>query len=90
MKKKKQITEKMESLQEFLDKGESVIDMGNDLSHELDVLIKQTDGVEDAGKLTREMSEAFIDQVVVYDREHIEIQFLFDDLIQRAADYLNG
>ena len=90
LKKKKQITEKMESLQEFLDKGESVINMGNDLSHELNVLVKQTDGVEDAGKLTREMCEAFIDQVVVYDREHIEVQFLFDDLIQRAADYLNG
>ena len=40
--------------------------------------------------MTREMCEAFIDQVVVYDREHIEVQFLFDDLIQRAADYLNG
>ena len=38
-------------------------------------------------KLTREAEQAFVDVVYIHDVEHIEIKFLFDDLIERTVTY---
>ena len=38
-------------------------------------------------KLTREAVQAFVDVVYIHDVEHIEIKFLFDDLIERTVAY---
>lgn len=40
------------------------------------------------GKMTREIAEAFVDNVFIYDAKQVEIVFLFDDLIQRVTKYL--
>ena len=39
-------------------------------------------------KLTRAAVQTFIDVVYVYDIEHIEIKFVFDDVIERVAKYI--
>ena len=39
-------------------------------------------------KLTREGVRAFVDVIYVYDAEHIEVKFLFEDLIERTDSYI--
>lgn len=39
-------------------------------------------------KLTREMAEAFIDCVYLYDPEHVEIVFTFEDSIEKLMDVI--
>ena len=35
--------------------------------------------------MTKEMSDAFIETVYVYDEKKIEVEFKFDDLLQEVA-----
>ena len=46
-------------------------------------------GIEQAletGKLTRQMAEEFIDTVYIYDADHIEVVFTFEDLLKQIAN----
>ena len=58
----------------------------------LDAAVKQirekTAQTMDFEKLTRAAVQSFIDTVYVYDAEKIEIKFLFDDVIDRVASYI--
>ena len=36
--------------------------------------------------MTRHIAETFIDEVIIYDAEKIEIRFLFDDLIAEMTE----
>ena len=37
-------------------------------------------------KMTRHIAETFIDEVIIYNAEKIEIRFLFDDLIAEMTE----
>lgn len=46
-------------------------------------------GIEQAletGKLTRQMAEEFIDTVYIYDADHIEVVFTFEDLLKQITN----
>ncbi len=54
------------------------------VSPELQKLIDAAAPIDTAEELTYEMSETFVDRVVVYDREHIEIRWKMQDQIKNS------
>lgn len=82
--KKSALTAAVESLQGKLERLNTMIEDEDRFTGEL-ALMKQKAG-ESMGndRLTRELAEAFIDTVYVYDSRHIEVVFKFEDLLQRA------
>ncbi len=88
MAKKDELTFRIESQQSALDRLRCLIDSDSEL----------LDGVADInGKsavymgddtLTKEMADAFIETVYVYDDNRIEVEFRFDDLLKKLTEKL--
>jgi DNA invertase Pin-like site-specific DNA recombinase len=84
--RKSELTEKIETLKQNLEHVRAVV---NDNLAVSDGIAKLNDKAEEAlicDKLTREIAEAFIETVYIYDSKTIEVQFKFDDLLQRAME----
>lgn len=50
----------------------------------------KADGLHPVSELSKEVVDAFIQRVVIYDEEHIEIKFKFDDLIEQLICRTEG
>ena len=75
------MTERLAFLQ-----GESETEDG--IFHDISELRQKETETKVPEKLTREAVRAFIDVIYVYDAEHIEVKFLFEDLIERTDSYI--
>lgn len=60
----------------------------DDIFREVSEIREKTEQTMVFEKLTRAAVQTFIDVVYVYDIEHIEIKFVFDDVIERVAKYI--
>lgn len=83
--KKEELTEKIDSLQATLDRLRSLIEEDNTMTDKFAKINEQADQSMMFDTLTKEMSDAFIETVYVYDEKKIEVEFKFDDLLQEAA-----
>ena len=83
--KKEELTEKIDSLQTALDRLRSLIEEDNTMTDKFAKINEQAEQSMMFDTLTKEMSDAFIETVYVYDEKKIEVEFKFDDLLQEAA-----
>ncbi len=60
----------------------------DDIFREVSEIREKTEQTMVFEKLTRAAVQTFIDVVYVYDIEHIEIKFVFDDVIERVVKYI--
>lgn len=83
--KKDKLTEKINSLQTDLEHLSSLIDENNAMTDRFATINEQAEQSMMFDTLTKEISDAFIKTVYVYDEKKIEVEFKFDDLLQEAA-----
>ena len=57
----------------------------NDLQEELDHYASLAETIKFADGLSREQVNAFIERVIIYDEEHMEVRFKFEDLLKKVA-----
>ena len=58
------------------------------LQFELNRIETKAAGIMKGSKLTREMVNSFIDVIYIYDPQHIEIRFCFEDLLEQLMKQL--
>jgi hypothetical protein len=68
------------------EKGELLKDEDGELIDAVETLADKADQISICRDLTQEIADEFIESVIIYDPEHIEVKFTFDDLLQKAAD----
>lgn len=88
MAKRDQIAEEIEEKQKTLDTLKHFLDGDRILLTEFSQKAQGMNRVQSASHLTRKMVEVFIEEVVIYDKWHIEIYFTFADILKEAADRL--
>lgn len=83
---KEEINEKIQKLQGQCEELQTI-------TTDEDVLMKEIGEVENTAKetqslkkMTRQIAEAFVDEIIIYDSERVEIKFIFDDLMKEIAD----
>lgn len=88
MAKREQIAEEIEEKQRALDTLKHILDGDRILLTDFSQKAQGMNRVQSASHLTRKMVEVFIEEVVIYDKWHIEIHFTFADILKEAADRL--
>ena len=58
------------------------------LRKELDLISNTAMEFINNGKITNEIADIFIDKITIFDEEHIEVVFTFEDYIQRAMEVI--
>ena len=58
------------------------------LRKELDLISNTAMELINNGKITNEIADIFIDKITIFDEEHIEVVFTFEDYIQRAMEVI--
>lgn len=86
MKKKQELSRKAAELQENLDLADGLQEEEESNSAGLQELADQGKALWSGGRLTREMVDAFVEKVYVYDRNKIEVVFQCEDVILAALD----
>ena len=88
LKCKEKLTEEISRMTEHLSLLQGESDTEDGIFHDISELRQKETETKVPEKLTREAVRAFIDVIYVYDAEHIEIKFLFEDLIERTDSYI--
>ena len=83
--KKEELTEKIDSLQSALDRLRSLIEEDTAMTDAVSTINEKAEQSMAHDTLTKEMADAFIETVYVYDEQTIEVEFTFDDLLLEAA-----
>ncbi len=88
LKRKEELTDEINSLTERLAFFRDMTDTEDGIFREISEIREQKlyTGVNE--KLTRAAVQAFIDTIYVYGSDKLEIKFTFDDVIERAAAYI--
>ena len=84
--KKNEITEKIAALQAEIDRAEELKNPANTLEGQIDELSALASEYEKEPKLTREIVDAFIEEVFLFNGSDIEIRFKFEDVIKTALE----
>lgn len=86
IKKKQELSKKTAELQATLDLADGLKEEEENNSDGLQELADQGQAVKGGGRLTKEMVEAFIERVYVYDSNKVEVVFQCEDVILAALD----
>jgi DNA invertase Pin-like site-specific DNA recombinase len=84
--KKSELTEKIETLQDSLDRLRLLLEQGSEIADGISNINEKSAAYMGYDTLTKEMVDAFIGMVYVYDEHKIEVEFLFDDLLKTMAE----
>lgn len=90
MDKKAELTVQIETWQNRLDRIRSRTEKGKAQSKELSQLLLRAQNSMESDTLTKEMAEAFIKTVYVYDQRKVSVEFIFDGLIAEAEENVKG
>ena len=83
--KKEELTDKIDSLQTALDRLRSLVEEDTAMTDAVSTINEKAEQSMAHDTLTKEMADAFIETVYVYDEQTIEVEFTFDDLLLEAA-----
>lgn len=83
--KKEELTDKIDSLQTALDRLRSLVEEDTAMTDAVSTINEKAEQSMVHDTLTKEMADAFIETVYVYDEQTIEVEFTFDDLLLEAA-----
>ena len=86
MEKKKQLTEKLDALIQKKDAIQKEHILQNGAYQDVKEITDLADSFLGEESLTRKMVETFIKQIYVYDEDHIEIIYNFEDDIRKILD----
>ena len=86
LKVKKDLNQKIDKIQEKYERLLTITTEDGELMKEIQVVKQEAEQAEVFDKMTRHIAETFIDEVIIYDAEKIEIRFLFDDLIAEMTE----
>ena len=86
LKVKKELNQKIDKIQEKYERLLTITTEDGELMKEIQVVKQESEQAEVFDKMTRHIAETFIDEVIIYDAEKIEIRFLFDDLIAEMTE----
>lgn len=86
LKVKKELNQKIDKIQEKYERLLTITTEDGELMKEIQVVKQEAEQAEVFDKMTRHIAETFIDEVIIYDAEKIEIRFLFDDLIAEMTE----
>ena len=89
LKAKEELTKKIESYQNTYEQILEVTFKDGELMKEVESIKQEEEHLKLFGKLTRNIAEVFIEEVVIYDSKKIEIKFLFDDLIAEMKEWID-
>ncbi len=84
MEKREELTEKIDALQTALDRIRTLVEEDTMISEQVEQLNDKAEESMVHDTLTKEMADAFIETVYVYDEKTIEVEFKFDDLLHEA------
>jgi DNA-binding ferritin-like protein len=82
--RKTELTEQIQKIQETLQRFWFVVEKDKTMTEEIIRINEQANEQMIGDKLTKKMVDTFIETVYVYDSKTIEVQFVFDDLLQEA------
>ena len=86
---KAELTEQISSMETALERARALLEENEAASDEIDRLRNQAEESMVYDTLTKEMADAFIDTVYIYDDKRIEVSFTFDDLLLEAVEKQN-
>ena len=86
MKKKAELTADVEKIDDEISKLIAENESQERLHYQFDSIYRMADSVISKGHLTEEFAELFLDTVYVYDSEHIEVIFKFEDALKEAVE----
>ena len=84
--KKSELTEKIETLQDSLDRIRLLLGQGSEIVDSISNINEKSVVYMGYDTLTKEMVDAFVGMVYVYDEHKIEVEFLFDDLLKTMSE----
>lgn len=86
---KAELTEQISLMETALERAKALLEENEAVSDEIDRLRNQAEESMVYDTLTKEMADAFIDTVYIYDDKRIEVSFTFDDLFLEALEKQN-
>lgn len=87
--KKKELSDKIDRLQDNIAKAEGVLQEATEVLDGIRDISKRREELPQGGGLTKELVDAFIDTVYLYDEDKIEVVFNCEDAIRAALDSYN-
>ena len=81
--KRTSVKEKLEFLEASIAEIKAPDEEASREIHEADQYLRLAEKMYDPHNLTEEVAEAFIEKILIYDAEHMEIVFKFQDLMQQ-------
>ena len=87
---KEALTQEIADLKVYVQELEEEAQADSGLEAASSKLLGSMEQALEEGKLTRQMVDEFIDTVYVYDADHIEVVFTFEDLLKQITDTDEG
>ena len=88
LKKKQELNSKIETLQEKYEHVCTVVMADDNLQNNMQAVREKSGENDDLKQMTREIAEAFIEEVTIYDAERMEIRFTFDGILKKMVNRL--
>ena len=82
---KKALSEKIEKMQTRYEQLNSITTEEDALMEDIKKVRENAEEVNILKKMTRQVAEEFVEEIIIYDSKQMEIKFVFDDLLAEIA-----
>ena len=86
LRNKKELNEKIEKVQTKYEQIQAVTTVEDDLMKDVKTVEKNAEEVNILKRMNRSIAETFVEEIMIYDSEKIEVKFVFDDLLVDMAN----
>ena len=83
---KKVLSEKIEKMQTRYEQLQSITTEEDALMEDIKKVRENAGEVNILKKMTRQVAEVFVEEIIIYDSKQMEIKFVFDDLLREIAN----
>ena len=83
---KKALSEKIEKMQTRYEQLQSITTEEDALMEDIKKVRENAEEVNILKKMTRQVAEEFVEEIIIYDSKQMEIKFAFDDLLTEIAN----
>lgn len=83
---KKVLSEKIEKMQTRYEQLNSITTEEDALMEDIKKVRENAEEVNILKKMTRQVAEEFVEEIIIYDSKQMEIKFVFDDLLAEIAN----
>lgn len=86
LKSKAELAAEIDRITAICTQAQEMLHTENELAEQISKTCDSADALGVDANMTREIAEAFVDTVYIYDDERIEVKFLFDNLLARTMN----